>query len=315
MNSKPHQIGIASAAAFLPGAAIEIDQWAVEQKVPLKDIDNLKKNGCRLFYAANGESDVDLIENALENLDAPPNWQAKVGYLIHAHTQPFSIPAPPGSVLTTLCHRWNLRPSLAYSISHLACASVISAVDSAVKCLQNDRSNKTALIVTSDRVFGGAPYRLRGASCIQSDGASAILIGRDDLKCILGHFSFKSYTQLHEGPSTPILAAMMGHFLGRHTVGHLEAHVAESNIPLTAIDEILPTNADMEAWEEASAALNLSRNQIFYDNIGLKGHACCADLAMNLADRGFTQLQLGRKLLAVGTSNIGAFASINLLPI
>lgn len=313
-NTAHPPVGIVSAGSYLPGEPVDLVPWAAGQDVAPELVTGLVQNGCRYFHQAAGESDVVLIESAIERMRAPEGWRRRVRYVVHAHTQAFSMPAPPSSILAELCRRHGFTPALAFSVSQLACASAISAIDAAANCLRADDSAEYAVVVTSDRVFGNARHRIRGNTCIQSDGASAILLGREGLRGYFGIPSFRNFTQLYEGPSTALRAATMAHFLGRHTVAHLREHERVSGLPVLWVDEILPTNADRPAWEEAIRTLRLPPGKVFFDNIPTRGHACCADLAVNLLDRGFAQLDAGRSLLAAGTSNIGAFAAINIFP-
>jgi 3-Oxoacyl-[acyl-carrier-protein (ACP)] synthase III len=307
-------IGICAASAFLPGDPVDVLAWASKQGVGSELVAELLSNKCRYFHEGSTESDVELIEAALDRLEGPIGWQYRVGYIVHAHTQAFSMPAPPESILADLCRRRGFKPVLAFSVSSLACASLISALDSAVRCLNADPKVDYALVVTSDRVFGGARFRIRGAACIQSDGASAILLGRTNLRCQLGSMNFVNFTPLHEGPSTPAGAARMTHFLGRHTVALLRLHEEITGQPIRSIDEILPTNADYPAWREVIQELHLDETKVFFENIAAHGHACCSDFAVNLVDHGFARLDKGHHLLAAGTSNIGAFAALSLHP-
>jgi hypothetical protein len=61
-------------------------------------------------------------------------------------------------------------------------------------------------------------------------------------------------------------------------------------------------------------ALDLPIERIFLDNIRLRGHACCADLAINLVDRGLPLLSAGGTIVFCGQSNIGSHAALTLLP-
>lgn len=308
-------VGVRAAAYVLPGEPLDLVPWAGAEGVAPRLVDSLLAAGCRHFHALEGGSDADFIGRAIEQLDAPAGWQNGVRYLVHAHTQAFSMPAPPSSLLTELAQRHGLRPALAFSVGQLACASVIAAVDMAAQLLSQDPAAAYALVVTSDRVFGNANYRIQGSTSVQSDGASALLLGREALRCRLGRASFRQFTALHEGPSTPALALTMARTLWRHTAALLRQHEVDAGLPLAAYEEILPANADLADWHRAAAELGLRPGQVYLDNIGARGHACCADLAVNLVDRGLPLLAAGSApLLAFGQSNVGAFAALTLWP-
>ncbi|MCW5667467.1 MAG: hypothetical protein KIT35_26835 [Piscinibacter sp.] len=308
-------IGIVAAAFELPGAPRDVEAWAQAEGVSPRLVDSLLAHGCRQFHELDGGSDADFIDAALARLDAPPGWARDVRYLVHAHTQAFSMPAPPSSLLAELAQRHGLRPALAFSVGQLACASAIVAVDLAARLLREDPQARYALVVTSDRVFGDARYRIQGRTSVQSDGASALLLGREGLRCRLGAASVRQFAALHAGPCTPALALAMARQLWRHTAALLREHEAAGGVPLAAYREILPANADRADWLKVQDELNLAPGQVFLDNVGRRGHACCADLAVNLVDRGFALLAgQPAPLLAFGQSNVGAFSALTLWP-
>jgi hypothetical protein len=308
-------VGIVAAAFELPGSPHSVADWAHAQGVAPRLIESLLSHGCRQFHQLPGGSDADFIDAALARLEVPPGWTRGVRYLVHAHTQAFSMPAPPSSLLAEVAQRHGLRPTLAFSVGQLACASAIVAVDLAARLLRDDVDAEYALVVTSDRVFGDARYRIQGRTSVQSDGASAILLGRHGVRCLLGPASVRHFPALHAGPCTPALAWTMARQLWRHTAQLLREHEARTGTPLAAYAEILPANADRADWLKVQAELGLLPGQVFLDNVGRRGHACCADLAVNLVDRGFAQLAEGDgPLLAFGQSNVGAFAAMTLWP-
>lgn len=308
-------IGIVDASYALPGQAVDIVDWAAEQQVAPGLLERLLANGCRYFHIGTDRSDADLIGEAITHLrGGETDWLADVRYLIHAHTEAFSMPPPPVSVLGQLCDRFDLRLDLSFSVGHVACAAVINAVDWARRLLDRDPSARYALVVTADRVFGEAKHRIRQDAGIQSDGGSAILVGRESLRARIGTVSVKNFARLHEGPNNPQNVAAISRYTWLHTKQLFQAHEADSGIPLHAHGAVLPINADREYWLQIAKAVALREDKLFLDNIALRGHACCADFAVNLVDRGFELLDGGDPVLLCGQSNVGAYAAMTLLP-
>jgi hypothetical protein len=315
-NSRQSGIGIAAVAYNLPGAQIDIVQWAQRENVARELVDRLLANGCRYFYEGPEYSDAELIMGAIDTLDmADAKWFAGVRYLVHTHTQSFSMPPPPSSILSELARRYDLRLSLSFSVCQIACAGVIHAIDMAARLLADDAQAKYALVVTSDRVFGNAKHRIRQDAGIQSDGASAIVLAKEHLRCRLGQASFKHFAKLHDGPATPANRAAIARYTWLHTKMLFRDHSRASGFPLAAYGRILPINADRHYWGQIARSLQLPEELFFLDNIRERGHACSADLAVNLVDHGLELIERGQPVLACGQSNLGAHAALSFFPV
>lgn len=308
----PPSCGIVDAAYYLPGDPIDLCDWAPREGVDAGRVTRLIENGCRYFHACGDESDEELITQAVERLVARSGVDpAGIDFVLHAHTQPFSVPPAPESLLARLFLRFNIRPRLAFSVGQLACAGVVNAIDVARRLLAAMPGSHYALVVTSDRVFGGARYRLRQDAGIQSDGASALLLGRTTLRARIDAVHVKSHGGLAEGPSTPELAKRVGMLAWSHTRRMVEEDIARIGVPAAAIAAVMPTNADAPYWRKLGPLLGLTPSQLFLDNIGRRGHSCCSDLAINLVDEGFTRLAQGPVVL-FSQSNVGAYGSVTL---
>lgn len=308
-------IGIAAAAYHLPGNPIDVTEWGPQAGATPELIATLLSNDCRYFFDDPATSDVDSIAASIDKLTVDdPDWQSHVRYLVHAHTQNFSMPGPPSSILTGLAARYTLNLKLCFSVAHLACASMINGISLAAQLLQKDPEARYALIVSSDRTFGGATYRLRPPGCIQSDGSSAIVLSKEKMRCRLGHATMRNYAQLHEGPGNPATIAATARLTCFHSMQLLQAHSQETGIALKDYGQILPVNADKHYWVKIATGLQLDESHFFFDNIPKLGHANCADLAINLIDRGFPLLEQGKSVVAFGQSNVGAHAALTLIP-
>jgi|GEM_PF-1136426 len=309
-------VGILSAGFCLPGDPVDISDWAPRHGVQPELVERLLANGCRYFHIGCDKSDAALIGNALDTLfNETPIDPAKIGYLLHAHSQNFSVPAPPSSILMEIAGRYSLSPKLSFSVSHLACASVINAIMWASELLATDDHAEYALVVTADRVFGNAKHRIRQDAGIQSDGASAILLSKKEFRCRLGRFGIKNFARLHEGPCSPTMAAAIARYTWLHTKQLLNEMHADDDFQLDDYGAILPINADGAYWRYIAKGMALPDSKFYLANIGRRGHACCADFAVNLVDYGFSLIDKGMPVLSCGQSNVGAHAALALLPV
>lgn len=316
--SNQHQeavIGLVDVAHGLPGPAIDIVDWVQGQNVAPTVIEALLANGCRYFHDGTDQSDAQLIGLAIDKLVARGLNPADVAYVIHAHTEAFSMPAPPVSVLSQLAARYGWRTRMAFSVGHLACASVGNALQWAATLLRRDPSARYALVVTSDRVFGQANHRIRQTAGIQSDGGSALLIGREDLCAVLDHITVRNHAELFDGPSNPVNAAAISRFAWMQTKSLLQDLAKDLGRTIDDLGEVLPINADRPYWLAIGKSLGLGPERFFLDNIGQRGHACCADLAVNLVDRGLGLLGAGKRVVYCAQSNVGAYAAVAFSPV
>jgi 3-oxoacyl-[acyl-carrier-protein] synthase III len=308
-------IGIVDATYHLPGEAVDVKEWGKENRATDELINLLIENDCRYFYEGSEVSDADAISSAIDKLAvSEEGWHKKINYLVHAHTQNFSMPAPPSSILSELAAKYQMDIRMSFSVTHLACASVINGIDLAAKLLLQDPSAEYALIVTSDRTFGGSKYRLRPPGCIQSDGSSAILLSRKNIRCHLGATTVRNFGLLHEGPGNPETVAATARLTCSHSIQLLKDHSEQTGIALEDYAEIIPVNADEHYWIKIAKGLRLDPSRFYFDNISKFGHANCADFAINLVERGFSLLDQGKTVICCGQSNVGAHTALTLLP-
>lgn len=310
-SASSESMGIVGAGYHLPGEAVDLCEWGPRMGVADARIERLIGNGCRYFHSAKVESDADIVVAAVDRVLRESSVKASaIAYVVHARTQNFSMPAAPHSLLAEVCARTGMAPRLAFSISHLACASIIAAVDTAVRLLQSDPSASHALVTSSDRVFGKADHRLRQDSGIQSDGGSAILLGRRDVRSWIRTIALRTYPKLHTGPSTPTMGRLIGSAAWAHTAELLDELGGGAGDGLQQVDALLPTNADIPYWRTVLEARRARPGILFEENARLRGHACCADLAVNLADEGLQRADQGDRVMCFSQSNVGAYGYI-----
>lgn len=309
-------IGIVAIAYELPGAAVDIVDYARAEALPDDLLERLLANGVRWFYDGSDRSDASLIGGAIDRLVAERGtaWLREVDVLIHARSQAFSTPAAPISVVGELAASYGMNPAWRFSVEQIACAGVVQAIRWASRLLAADPALRYALVVTSDRVFGNAKHRVRQDAGVQSDGGSAILIGRSDLLCRIGSITMKTYGDLHEGPSTPTLAAALARSTCIQTRQAIAEHAAQAGQPIASYARILPVNADRHYWLQIAKGLGVGPERMFLDNIGLRGHACSNDLAINLVDAGLAEIRRGGAVLYCGQSNLGVYAQVTFAP-
>lgn len=316
IHAARYPVGIVGAAYHLPGQRQDITAWGDEQDVSPELVETLLGVGCRYFHASENESDLDLLIAALERLAAQVGRSriAAASYLVHVHTQNFSVPPAPTSLLAAVAECYALRPKLCFSVEQLACAGIVSAIDWASRLLAADPDAEHALVLTSDRMFGNGSHRVYQQGGIESDGASAVLLGKAGVACRIGPATYRNFTALHQGPATSYNQTAIARYSWLHTKRLFQDHGKATGIAVADHGQILPINACSAHWNLIARSLSIPPERLFLDNIRDRGHACCSDFAMNLVDRGFAILEQGQPVLYCGRSNVGAHAALTLLP-
>lgn len=317
MHSFPlTEVGIVGATQYLPGQPQDISRWSSGEGLGLALVDTLTANGCRQFHIAGpDEDDLSIVLAAYTELKRNEIFDpSAIAIVAHAHTQAYSVPPAPHSIVADFVNAEGLKAALSFSVSHLACASVINAIWLVAQYLSTQSSDALGLVLTSDRVFGGGEYRVRQDAGIMSDGGSAILIGRRNLKTRIARIGLGNYSVHHAGPISPAACAAIGKTAWYQTRDTLNLTLDEEKIQWNAVGTILPINADRDYWRMVERSNGLNIGTVFDRNIGDKGHACTADFAINLLDRGLEVINDGKAVLACGQSNVGAHAVALMVP-
>lgn len=94
----------------------------------------------------------------------------------------------------------------------------------------------------------------------------------------------------------------------------IDAAVAMEPHPLADYALLLPPNVDLPGWDALCRDMRVPRERLFAANIHARGHACCSDFPINLADAGLDALALGQHVIGVMQSSRGAHAALTLHP-
>ncbi|TOY82681.1 3-oxoacyl-ACP synthase [Burkholderia pseudomallei] len=311
-----HWIGIDAAAYELPDAAIEIGAWAARHAWPRAQVDAILESGCRFFHAAPQTSEVELASRAIGALvDSTGIAPSSIDLMVHVHTQTFSMPAPPRSLLYEVAHAHGIRPLWSGSIAQLNCASIAAAIRMIDALFYAYPQAQSALVVSADRAYDEAT-RLRQFSGIQGDGAGCLLVTRNSRRNRVGGVALHNHAAWYPGSDSAnaVERAMIStEWLHTHRI--VDAACALTGRPIAHYERILPINTDLRGWHALCRALRVPAERLFGANVARCGHVCCSDFAINLADDGLAALDAGRHGMGVMQSNVGAFAAVALHPL
>ncbi|AOK32248.1 3-oxoacyl-ACP synthase [Burkholderia singularis] len=309
-------IGIDAAAYELPGPPVDIEAWAAERDYPAQRAAAIARSGSRYFHMALDTSETDLaIAAAGRLLDVARVSPADVGAIVHVHTQPFSVPPAPRSLPHELAAHCGIEPLWLGSIAQLNCVSVAAGIETVRALMRRHAQLDAALIVSSDRVYG-EDFRMRQMTGVQCDGAAAMLLVRNSTATRLGAIAIETHAKWYRGSDTVAeneadLIAMEWPY----TRKAIDAALALEPHPLDDYALVLPHNADLPGWRALCRAMRVPPERLYEANIHARGHACCSDFPINLADVGLDAVAKGQRVLGVMQSNCGAYAAATLHPV
>ncbi|MDP9045898.1 MAG: 3-oxoacyl-ACP synthase [Pseudomonadota bacterium] len=226
-----------------------------------------------------------------------------------------SPPPLPRSLPLELATRFGMAPAWCASIAQLNCVSVAAVLRVVDALFVTHREAELALVVSVDRLQGEGS-RLRHRSGIQSDGAACLLVRRNHPWNRIGRVVISSNGDWFSGAEEAgRVARQMISLEWKYTRDVVNAACADSDLPTHRYDQFLPQNFKRQGWLELCVGLGLPERNFFDRNIGLRGHACCSDLAVNLADAGLATLRAGGSVLTALHSSVGAYAALTLRPV
>ena len=312
----PFWLGIDAAAYAFPGQRQDIVDWGLQHALPAKRIEAICKSGCRYFYASHEIDETTLAKRAVARLQAETGFNvADIGALFHVHTQQFSAPPAPRSLPLEVASAFGIKPLWIGSLAQLNCSSISGAILMAQALMNLHTEMQSVLIVSSDRVYGER-FRLRQLSGIQSDGAACLLVTRNTCRNRIGALILRNYGRWYLSSDTnSAVEREMINMEWLYTRKVMLEAVTRCGIALSDFSCLLPHNSDHKGWNAICNAMAIPHACLYPDNIFHKGHACCSDLAINLADIGLDKVDAGSHLMSVTQSNTGAFSALTLHPV
>ncbi|MDM0077518.1 3-oxoacyl-[acyl-carrier-protein] synthase III C-terminal domain-containing protein [Variovorax sp. J2P1-59] len=298
------QFGIAAGASYLPPIRKRIDEWAAEAGPAARQLlPSMVAFGMANYHVA-PDLDVEGLSCAgvQKLLDAGGFAPGDIDLVIFCHAGTMSTMAAPASIPAVLMKRFGMRNAIGYSISQQNCASIVCAIRLIRTLMWRHRTLENVLIVGADKVFG-EPFRNVGAYAIQSDGALALLIRRNNPLNRIGRIVYSIDSRYYRGTAK---SAELGkrYVLRYPLLAHqMMAQVMdESGWQAEDVDAVLPMNANLSAFQRVMELLGLPPHKLHSRNIGEVGHVFCCDPFANFLQR-FAEPD------AVGTGNAVVFAS------
>jgi hypothetical protein len=315
-TAAPHWVGIDAADYELPGAPIDVLDWAKQYPDHREQVDRIVASGSRYFHSAADIGEVELAIRAVARLvDARRFSAPDIGAVVHAHTQPYSVPAAPRSLPLEVARAFGIRPRWVGSIAQLKCVSLAAGFETLRALMAASPQLNAGLIVSVDRVYGER-YRLRQLGGIQSDGAACLLVTRNSTRSRIGGVAIRNYVpRWYPGSDiAPHIVHEMAFKEWIYTRWIMLQAAESSGVAMSDYGQISPNNMDLPDWRALCHAMHIPEQRLFIDNTLRRGHVCCSNFAINLADAGFAAIDGGMHVMTVMQSNMGAFGAVTLHP-
>ncbi|MGP3507346.1 hypothetical protein L0936_05535 [Paracidovorax citrulli] len=284
MNQASGIFGIEAASRYLP-QQLPIQAWAQANHADAATLATLEKQGMRNFHHAGDESVEDMAGNALQALiDSHGLDREDVDLLVFVHSLSTSTPAAPASLPARLASAFGLGRARCFALSGQNCASLLLSLRVMRSLFHAEPDLKKVLLVSADRCCGES-YRTAGGITFHSDGASALLLGRDT-------------------PFNRVLA-LEGHVSGRHhrayarpealrreyrtlygTIAHrLLTRTAQfAGLALGDFRYLVAENLDLNISRRLATSLGQPADWVYSDNVSACGHVQCSDSVIDLVD-------------------------------
>lgn len=308
-------LGLAGTASFLPEERRPLEDWArAVGPEALALVPAMKANGLASYRVAPGMDIEDLCVAAVQRLLAQsPLDPADVDLVLYCHTNTTSVMASPATIPAVLKARCGLGRAVGYSVAQQNCASIVLALRLLRTLMWRDPGLRNVVIVSADKVFG---ERSRNVSsyAIQSDGALALWVRRDETRNRIGPISYaidgRYYRGSRKGPELAQRFALNYAILAHQRITEV---MQAAGWERDDVDAVLPMNANLSAFSKVISLLGLPMDRLHTENIGRVGHVFCCDPFLNFMDR-FSdpaRIRSGNAILFASSSS-GVFCAVGI---
>lgn len=205
----------------------------------------------------------------------------EIKYLVHTHTSQLLIPFGV-SLVQSIKNKFGFLEAIAFGTTMQKCVSSLKMFET-LSILLNRPERASALIMTGEIAFT-PELRLIPRSSISGDASATALVsnyGTDHILLSVETYHLPGYSKgFHL--SNDELKNFDNQFIQVMVRTILRA-VDKAGISLSDITVILPHNVNHPTWKNIAAALNVSINKVYIDNISYFGHCFTSDGFLNLA--------------------------------
>jgi 3-oxoacyl-[acyl-carrier-protein] synthase III len=299
-------------AAYIPPT---VPLEALSQRLGLTDLQTRifrRLHGLERIAVADDETWTDLLLAAAAGLNGLGPAAASVRYIIAGRTITFAVPRNQ-QPLADVSDKFGLSNAVSFSVTELACASGLFAVDLAGRLLAADGDpDAMALVFSGEKAFT-PDIQHAPETTIMGEAVAACLVTADgDSDRVLSYVTSTHGEYYREQDAPDVAVAFREVYPGLIADIATEA-VSQAGLDWDDIHLVLPHNVNRVSWVQVAKLLGLPLDRIYLDLVPAYGHCFSADPFLNyLAARDAGRLAAGRPYLMVA-AGLGAVASAMVL--
>lgn len=237
------------------------------------------------FGRVRRDSGARLVEHlcaAAAGLSALGGREKDVRYVVHAPTIQLTAPHPVNPV-HEVCRELGLTRAIPLSLTQLACASALLAIDACGKLLAEDPDpDALALILAGEKSFTRVA-QIVPDSAVMGEGIAAVLVSaRGESDRVLA-FASRTLGAFHQAPE--LTAELDAEFQALYPVTLVEvlrAAIGRAGLEPGDVALILPHNINRMSWLRVLMMAGLPKDRLYLDNQPEYGHCFGADPFISL---------------------------------
>ncbi|SMF37438.1 hypothetical protein [Pseudobacteriovorax antillogorgiicola] len=279
-------IGIIDIEYQLGSTLCSTDDYCKDHGIDQDLSSRLHRNASQHYYRSHPkeifELGVKCVDDILRNNGKKPK---DVSYIVYCHTSQANVLPPPFSIVDIIRQSCHLTNSVGFSVSQQNCVSPIHALSILNQLMEREEEDKVAVLVTIDTILLEHLRRISDSG-MQSDGASAILIGPSFIAGneITGISTFNDKKTLH-GILDDGSYEESPNYLWNCT-SLMRKSMRASGISASSIETVCPQNTHKPSWPIVLNALKIPLARLHDNGLNNIGHVLGSDIAINIKDSG-----------------------------
>lgn len=247
--------------------------------------------------------------SGLRGLDAAAD---RVRYVIAGRTLAYAVPRDQ-QPLAEVAEKLGLTGAVTFSVTELACASGLFAVDLAGRLLEADGDpDALALVFSGEKAFTPSVQHAPETT-IMGEAVAACLVAADGVSDRVLSYVTETHGEFYREQDDPAVAAAFREVYPGFVADIATEAVHQAGLDWDDIQIVLPHNVNKVSWIQVAKLLQLPPDRIYLDLVPAYGHCFSADPFLNyLAAREAGWLTAGRPYLMV-TAGLGAVATAMVL--
>jgi 3-oxoacyl-[acyl-carrier-protein] synthase-3 len=269
-------------------------------------------HGLERIAVGDGESWGEMLLAAASGLAALGPAADRVRYVIAGRTIGFAVPRDQ-QPLAEVADKLGLTGAVTFSVTELACASGLFAVDLAGRLLEADgEPDALALVFSGEKAFTPS-IQHAPETTIMGEAVAVCLVAADGASDRVLSYATSTHGEFYREQEDPAVAMAFREVYPGLVADIATEAVREAGLSWDEIQLVLPHNVNRVSWVQVAKLLGLPLDRIHLDLVPAYGHCFSADPFLNyLAARDAGRLTPGRPYLMV-TAGLGAVASAMVL--